>query len=98
MKRMILLFVLLIGLFGASAGVSWFLQKQTASQQPPAAEVKSSKGFLITEGQTPISPKGQPASVRPVSSPSADNLAQMASSLRQQQETLRNREQNLLTR
>lgn len=110
MKQMILVFVVGVVMFGASAAASWYLHKAEKAQSADAGDDKhnlggkiqfasgGSKGAVNVSGKTPaaLDPQAPPAPRN--TTPSAEQVAQLAASLRQQQETIRNREQNLVVR
>ena len=108
MKRMLLVFVVGLVMFAASAGVSWYIR---GVEQARLAETvgNDDKGhgdkirFPLDSGAksstklpAALDPQAQPAPR--ATAPSSEQVAQLAASLRQQQETLKNREQNLQTR
>lgn len=100
MWRMIMLFSVVIILFGVAAGASWYLQAQQKDHETPhvAEEKKKSNSNVnavkpsVGEGVTPKS------LIRSPSSPDTERLAAMATSLQSQQELLKAREQQIAVR
>jgi flagellar motility protein MotE (MotC chaperone) len=106
MKKMIAVFLVGCVLFSLSAGVSWFLQKQQkpaeSEESASVATLKPGKGikpFAATHTETAPPAKGslRPA-LRTAASAETENIAQMASSLRNQIEAVKTREQQLSVR
>jgi flagellar motility protein MotE (MotC chaperone) len=86
-------------LFSLAASASWYLQNKqhTEPELPKSAEEKTPKATVQTKANntdaTPIRPL-----VRPPISGDADRLAQFSSTLQQQQEAIKAREQHVVTR
>lgn len=95
MKRMMLVLIVGVVLFGASAGVSFFLQKQETKdghgdgKDAKAAHAKAPKD---TELKTPAIP------TRSLAKPTAESVAQLAASLRVKEDSLAAKEQKLVAR
>jgi chromosome segregation ATPase len=103
---MIVLLSVVIVLFAAAAGGSWYLQWQQKkdSDASSAGEEKPGKSGVsagVKKGGNSSS-EGDTAPARPLLRPApsneADRLTQMASSLQQQLETIKTREQQIATR
>lgn len=98
MKRMMLVLVVGVALFGLSAGLSVFMQK-TAQKNEPGPEEKGSKGLPVGKaGKGADSGKLAPLPSRALAKPSAESLAQLASSLRHKEDLLLAREEKVKAR
>jgi flagellar motility protein MotE (MotC chaperone) len=96
MKKMLMVFVVGVALFGLSAAASWYLQRDEnhGTSEPAAAEkVKATPVSLPT---MPVTDATSRAAVRP--NPAPENVVQLAASMQKQQESLRQREQQLAVR
>jgi flagellar motility protein MotE (MotC chaperone) len=114
MKKLMILGVVALVLFGASAGVSWYLHhlKDTSLAKedervpypayPDLPGLKSGSATPSTAGPSPRaeSTPGSPlsAAVRPTYNPEAEGAVQLAASLRDRLEAVHAREQQLVTR
>ncbi len=108
MKRMILVLMLGLVMFGASAGLSWYLRRAEVAHTVEVSETEGSQGserFRLANDMgtrslaklpSALDPQGPPTAR--AATPSVESVAQLAATLRQQQETVRTREQNLLIR
>ncbi|MFO0966553.1 MAG: hypothetical protein U0793_13345 [Gemmataceae bacterium] len=95
MKRMMVILVIGVGLFGASAGVSLFMQKPETKDEHGEAEKEGKEG----KGKAAkAEPKAPPLPARALAKPTAESLAQLATTLRIKEESLQIREQKMLTR
>lgn len=110
MRQMIVVLAVGVFMFAASAGVSWYLRGVEAAKSADlnASEEKghgAGKAHISTEfGAKGPGSKAlggldtQSSASTRTSPPSADSVAQLASSLRQQQETLKTREHGFAVR
>jgi flagellar motility protein MotE (MotC chaperone) len=99
MKRILVVFVVGVLLFGASAGVSWFLQRRAADlAHDPSAPEKAGKGASLPGGGSVMTESAGRPAIRPSPVPNPDNVAQLAANLRHQQEIMRQKEQQVLAR
>jgi flagellar motility protein MotE (MotC chaperone) len=110
MKRLLLILVLGLTMFGASAGVSVYLRRAEAvlAEKAQGGDASESERVMQLEKTGKIVPGGlaakagesdslAPPASRPTQ-PTPDSVAQLAGIVRQQQETLRAREQQLQVR
>jgi flagellar motility protein MotE (MotC chaperone) len=106
MTKVIKILLVAVVLFSAAAAGSWFLQQKLRADSDTAKHTnegpdKSGRagagtGSLSTSGTAEAkSPKG---AIRPPFVPESERVSQMASSLQQQLESLKGREQQLATR
>lgn len=100
MKRMLLILVVAVVLFGASAGVSVFMQKAPPKEGETTSEKdKGTKGLLSRSEKIEEEEKKAPELPnKSILKPSAESLAQLAASLRQKEELIHAKEQKLVTR
>jgi flagellar motility protein MotE (MotC chaperone) len=108
MKRMILVLVVGLAMFGASAGLSWYLRHAELAHTGEATEAEGGHASdrvrlasdvgsrALSKMPAALDPQGPPSAR--ATTPSAESVAQLAATLRQQQETVRTREQNLVIR
>jgi|SRR5581483_5248267 len=90
MAQLIKILFLALGLFGVSAGVSWYMREHAqhpAETKEKAAE-KGQAAPAAAKTPAPLKP-----SVRPPDSPEAESVAHLAVNLRQQLEQVKAREQ-----
>ena len=104
MKKIVSIFVVGLIMFAGSAAVSWHLRKpETGHKEEPGEQVdeKPNKKVTLT---APIPKHGSPEAhgtkppLRPSVNPAPENVVQMASNLRQQQEIYKTKEEQLQVR
>ncbi|MBI3408766.1 MAG: hypothetical protein HY040_10455 [Planctomycetes bacterium] len=102
MKKMLLVFLLGAILFGGSAVASFFMRQKEAHPTDDTMASNMEKGVKKVPVQHAPGHQQEQVdgklAVRPAATPSPENIVQLASNLRQQQESIQKREQQLQTR
>jgi flagellar motility protein MotE (MotC chaperone) len=96
MSRMLKFFSIAVVLFSLAAGASWYLQwQQPKEEEEKATKPAAGNAHGKAAGNDPVV---QRPLLRPTVSPEADRFTQMAATLQSQQESLKNREQQVVIR
>lgn len=107
MKKLLLVGVTSLVLFGISASASYFWQQKSKTEHPPAAEEKTESAHKETARRGPlVEPSPVPshadiaprAAVRPSYNPGTEELARMTGELRSRLAAVREREEQLAAR
>ena len=98
MSQLIKLLSIAVILFSLAASASWYLQYQKSAEPEEPQKTGAKNVKAPTKGSSTDSPPATTPLVRPPIGGDGDRLAQFSSSLQQQQELLKARENHLATR
>src|SRR5688572_13895620 len=100
MTRTILFLAIAVILFSVAAGGSWYLQYQQTkdSELTKNTDEKTSKTSGAASKKSGTEPSPSRPLVRPPTAQESQRMSQLVATLQQQQESLKNREQLVVTR